>query len=141
MTWEDRSIERSIAEQHRRFDSMFEEILAALREGEPPEAIRDAFAQLREALESHIDQEDRLYYPSLRALRPAHRSVLDGLAVAHDAFRTRIEEIDARLGARDLGDAERALGAFGEAFAAHEAAEEQLLARIDAELAATASNG
>ncbi|MCX5738952.1 MAG: hemerythrin domain-containing protein [Proteobacteria bacterium] len=140
MTWEDRSIERSIAEQHRRFDSMFKEILAALREGEPPEAIRDAFAQLREALESHIDQEDRLYYPSLRALRPADRSVLDGLAVAHDAFRTRLGEIDARLGARDLGDAERAIRAFGEAFAAHEATEERLLARIDAELAATASD-
>lgn len=139
MTWEDRSLECSIAEQHHRLDAMFEEILVALREGEAREAIRDAFARLREALESHIDQEDRLYYPSLRALRPAHRTVLDGLAVAHDAFRTRLEEIDARLGARDLGDAERAIGVFGEAFAAHEATEERLLARIDAELSETAS--
>jgi len=140
MSWEDRSIEHSIAEEHRRLDALFEEILVAMREDEPPEAIRDAFARLREALESHIDQEDRLYYPSLRALRPAHRDVLYSLAAAHDVFRTRLEEIDTRLGARDLGAAERAIGAFGEAFAAHELTEERLLAHIDAEVAATASD-
>ena len=140
MSWQDRSIEHSIAEQHRRLDALFEEILVAMREHEPPEAIRDAFARLREALESHIDQEDRLYYPSLRALRPAHRDVLYSLSVAHDVFRTRLEEIEAQLGARDLGAAERAIGAFGEAFAAHELTEERLLAHIDAEVAATASD-
>jgi len=106
----------------------------ALREDDAPEAIRGAFARLREALESHIDQEDRLYYPSLRALRPAHRTVLDSLVVAHDGFRTRLAEIDAGLDTRDRTDAGIDLGAFAEAFAAHEAVEEQLLRRIDAEI-------
>jgi hypothetical protein len=134
MTWDDRSIEHSISEQHRHLDAMFEETLMALREDDAPEAIRAAFARLREAVESHIDQEDRLYYPSLRALRPAHRGVLDGLVVAHDGFRTRLEEIDVELGADDRVNAARDLGAFAEAFAGHEAVEEQLLRRIDAEI-------
>ncbi len=140
MTGEDRSIERSIAEQHRRLDAIFEEVLAVLHEREAPDAVRDAFARLRYALESHFDQEDRLYYPSLRALRPAHRAAVDDLALAHGAFRTRLETIGARLGARDFAAAERAIRAFGEAFAAHEATEERLLARIDAELSASTAD-
>jgi len=59
------SAERSIAEQHRRLDSMFEELLAAMREGDEAGVVGDAFARLREALEAHVDHEDRLYYPAL----------------------------------------------------------------------------
>jgi len=56
------------------------------------------------------------------------------LIAAHSGFRARLDEIDARLDARDLAAAERALGAFAGVFAAHEAVEEQLLQEIDAEL-------
>jgi iron-sulfur cluster repair protein YtfE (RIC family) len=134
------SIEHAVAEQHRRLDAMFEEALAAMREGAAPDAIRDAFERLREALEAHLAQEDRLYFPSLCALRPVHRSVLDGLVASHDGFRSRLEEIDAQLGTHDLGEAERALGAFCGAFTAHEASEERLLRSIDAEVAEAASS-
>lgn len=128
------SVERSVAEQHRRLDSMFEELLATLREGDDASAARGAFARLREALESHVDQEDRLYYPTLGTLRPKHRAVLDGLIAAHAEMRDRLEEIDARLAARELAEAERALGTFAGAFAVHETVEEQLLRQIDVEI-------
>ena len=141
MTGPDRSIERSIAEQHRRLDAMFEEILACLREGESRSAVRDAFARLRDALESHLDQEDRLYYPPLRALRPAHRADLDSLIVAHTGFRTRLDAIGAQLDAPEHADLERTIAAFAEAFGAHEANEERLLARIDAEVTGSLSHG
>jgi hemerythrin len=134
------SVGDAVAEQHRRLDAMFGEALAALRESAAPDAIRESFERLRGALETHLAQEDRLYYPSLGALRPVHRAVLDGLVAAHDGFRSRLEEIDARLGRQDLGEAERALGAFCNVFAAHEASEEQLLRKIDAEVAEAASS-
>lgn len=131
----DDSIEHAVAEQHRRLDAMFGEALAAMRESAAPDAIREAFGRLRDALDAHLAQEDRLYYPSLGALRPAHRPVLDALVAAHDGFRSRLEEIEAQMGRQDLGEAERALGAFCSAFAAHEASEEKLLKRIAAEVA------
>ncbi len=128
------SAERSVAEQHRRLDSMFEELLAAMREGDEAGVVGDAFARLREALEAHVDHEDRLYYPALGTLRPKHRAVLDGLIAAHARFRVHLDEIAVRLGARDIEAAEHALGAFAGVFAAHEAVEEQLLEEIDAEI-------
>jgi hemerythrin len=140
MTPKNDSIGQAVAEQHRRLDAMFGETLATLRESAAPDVIRLTFERLRDALEAHLTQEDRLYYPSLGVLRPVHRAVLDGLIAAHDGFRSRLEEIEARLGKQDLGEAERALGAFCSAFAAHEASEEQLLRRIDAEVAEAASS-
>ena len=134
------SLEQAVAEQHRRLDAMFGEALEALRENAAPETVRETFERLRETLETHLAQEDRLYYPSLGALRPVHRAVLDGLVAAHDGFRSRLAEIDARLGRQELGEAERALGAFCKVFAAHEASEEQLLRRIDSEVAEAASS-
>jgi hemerythrin len=125
---------RSVTEQHRRLDSMFEELLATMREGEEADAVEDAFGRLREALEAHVDHEDRLYYPALSALRPKHRAVLDGLIASHKGFRARLDEISGWLVARDLAAAERAIGAFAGTFAVHEAAEERLLQDIDAEL-------
>jgi len=86
-----------------------------------------------------ISPRRRALLPSLCALRPIHRPVLDALVAAHDGFRARLEEIEAQMGRQDLGEAERALGAFCSAFAAHEASEEKLLKRIDAEVAKAAS--
>ena len=136
----DDSIEHAVAEQHRRLDAMFAEALAAMRESAAADAIGEAFGRLRDALEAHLAQEDRLYYPSLCALRPVHRPVLDALVAAHDGFRARLEEIEAQMGRQDPGEAERALAAFCSAFAAHEASEEKLLKRIDAEVAEAASS-
>ena len=140
MTPDPDSIEHAVAEQHRRLDAMFEETLAAMREGAASDAIRETFERLREALETHLAQEDQLYYPSLGALRPVHRTVLDSLVAAHDGFRSRLDAIDARLTHQDLVAAERELGAFCSAFAVHEASEERLLRGIDAEVAEAAQS-
>jgi hemerythrin len=128
------SIEKLIATEHRRLDSIFEEVLGALREGDEAAAVRDAFARLREHVESHVSLEDRLYYPALRALRPAHRDPLLAITAAHEVFRARLAEIAASIeqGAFDAVDA--ALQAFATSFGAHESAEERLLHQIDAEL-------
>jgi hypothetical protein len=128
------SYEGVFAAQHRRLNSHFEGLLEALRAGGAPDALRDDFRRLREALEAHVDQEDRLYYPAVRALRPVHRPVLEELVVAHEIFRSQLGAIEASLAEAAFSAAERALVEFVEGFAAHEAAEEALLRRIDAEI-------
>ena len=128
------SYEGMFAAEHRRLDAMFETLLAALRDGASDPAVRDLFNEMREALEAHIDQEDRLYYPAVRALRPVHRNVIEGLVGAHELFRAQLGEIDASLASGVVTEAGRALAAFVKAFGEHEAAEERLLHAIDEEL-------
>jgi hypothetical protein len=128
------SYEGVFAAQHRELDTLFVGLLEALRAGGAPETIRDDFRRLREMLEAHVDREDRLYYPAVGALRPIHRPALDSLVFAHEIFRSQLGAIEASLADAAFADAERALGEFVEGFAAHEAAEEALLRRIDAEI-------
>ncbi|HYB12638.1 MAG TPA: hemerythrin domain-containing protein, partial [Myxococcota bacterium] len=91
------SLEGLVAAEHRRLDALFGEILSHLRKGGESSAAQDAFARLRNQLEAHLAREDRLYYPALRALRPAHREPLAVIAAAHDTFRSRLAEIEASL--------------------------------------------
>jgi len=105
--------EHAVAEQHRRLDAMFAEALAAMRESAAADAIGEAFGRLRDALEAHLAQEDRLYYPSLCALRPVHRPVLDALVGgARMASRCPARGDRSAMGRQDPGEAERALAAF-----------------------------
>jgi iron-sulfur cluster repair protein YtfE (RIC family) len=128
------SYERVFAAQHRRLDAMFESLLAGMRDGTDAGRLRTAFAEMCEALESHVAQEDRLYYPAVQALRPVHRAAIEDFTDAHDRFRAQLGEIDAILARGALAEAERAFATFVAAFGAHEAAEERLLQAIDEEL-------
>ncbi|RIL05052.1 MAG: hypothetical protein DCC71_11805 [Proteobacteria bacterium] len=136
----ERSYEATFARQHRQLDAMFDGLLLALRsDAGELHGVRERFAALRDALEAHVDQEDRLYYPAVRALRPVYRPQIEQLFDAHETFRARLGEIDASLANGAAADARAALGEFARAFALHEAAEEQMLRSIDAELAAAAA--
>lgn len=91
---------------------------------------RASFAALREALETHFEQEDSLYYPAIRALRPDTRETLARIAEGHQQFRETFADIDARIAEGALREAATRFDAFAEAFAQHEAMEEALLASI-----------
>jgi hypothetical protein len=129
------SYERSAAREHRRLDGMFETVLASLRSDDADgRAAGAAFAELRAALEAHIDQEDRLYYPAVRALRPVHTPVIEQLVDAHESFRAELDAVEAHLASGALDAAERTLAKFVEVFGLHEIAEERLLQSIDEEI-------
>lgn len=132
------SIGRLVAAEHSRLESLFAETLGNLREGAEGAAVHDAFAQLRDQLEAHLAREDRLYYPALRALRPAHREPLAAIAAAHDTFRSRLAQIEASLARGALDTALGGLESLADLFAAHEVAEEQMLHQIDQEIRAEA---
>ena len=133
------SIQNLISTQHRRIDSMVAEILGAVTETEDLALVRKAFARMRETLESHLDDEERLYEPALNTARPSHRHALQGFLEVHKVFRSRLAEIDADLADVSHAEAARELTDFIAIFEAHEAAEERLIDQLEAEtrLAAT----
>lgn len=132
------SYENTLVAEHRRLESMFAEVLGAIGDGEPQSVVRGAFEFLREALEAHVDQEDRLYYPALRALRPVHRAAIERLMAGHVEFRARLADVDATLAGGSTQQATAQLEALLRGFAAHEVAEETLLGEVDAELRVSA---
>jgi hemerythrin HHE cation binding domain-containing protein len=132
------SIGRLVAAEHSRLESLFAETLGNLREGAEGTRVDDAFARLRDQLEAHLAREDHLYYPALRALRPAHREPLAAIAAAHDAFRSRLAQIEASLARGAPDSALRELESLASLFAAHEVAEERMLHQIDQEIRAEA---
>ncbi|MCP5055121.1 MAG: hemerythrin domain-containing protein [bacterium] len=125
----------SIVAAHRSLDGLFESTRRSLEEGLGAPAI-DAFCRLREALEAHFEQEDRLYYPPIAALRPEARRSVEEFAAAHHVFRKKFGEIGGLLERNCLDEAGRVFGAFARMFAIHEAAEEKLVAELDRDVLA-----
>jgi len=123
-----------MAAAHRSLAAMFEETRAALRDGDGAEA-GAAFGRLREALEVHFEQEDRLYYPAIRALRPDRAEAVDQVGAAHERFIRRFEVIHGQIEAGELKDAVQSFEEFAEAFVYHEIREEDLIRSLEKELA------
>lgn len=132
-------IPKQVRTAHRRLEVLFAEAREALEEGEAGVA-REAVARLREALEIHFEQEDSLYYPSIAALRPEHRPPLQACMDSHDGFRERLAELARHVDGGEIGEAVRLFGRIADAFARHEAAEEQVLAAVERELRAAATS-
>ena len=121
-----------IAAQHRRLDPLFEAVRDAF-ERAAVDADR-ALADLAQALSTHFEQEDRLYYPTIGSLRPEHRGRVERFATDHRRFLDRLDGVAERVQRRALEDAAREFEAFADDFAGHEAGEEALLHALQAEL-------
>ena len=113
------SMKDSITTAHRRLDTLLGETRSALCATDEARASA-SFEHLRAALEAHFDQEDRLYYPPIRALRPDLEPIVDGFVAANAKFGGLLGEISESLDAGSLADAQQALEAFADAFAPHE---------------------
>jgi hypothetical protein len=130
------SIEHLVAAEHGDLECVFAETLRQLRQGTNGSVLPDAFVRLRDQLEAHLAREERLYYPAMRALQPAHRSSLAATIAAHGTLRQRLAEIEASLAGSGADVAVRAVESLASLFAAHEVAEEQLLQQIGREIRA-----
>ncbi len=127
------SVENSIATAHRRINALLVETASSVRAGDATSA-QAAFASLRSVLEAHFDQEDHLYYPTIRSLRPEFKPAIEALVAAHDRFRSQFAAIHRLVKAGPLVDAAGFLEEFGRAFSVHEEAEEQMLRSLDSQL-------
>jgi hypothetical protein len=129
-----RDIVERVRVEHVGLDDLFSELRDALADGVGTPAVAELFADLRTSLEMHLAREDRVYYPGLRGLRPAHSRLLATFCSAHDEFRSELAGITAALGDGSTAGLEDRIDAMARRFVMHEAAEELLLQRIDAEL-------
>lgn len=123
-----------VRDDHSRLDELFSQLREAIADGVGTATVADLFTRLRTSLEVHLAQEDRVYYPGLRDLRPEHRRMLDAFSAAHDEFRGELAEIAEAIGDAFATEAERRIEALARHFEMHESAEELLLQRIDDEL-------
>lgn len=128
------SVEREVFAQHRRLDALFEEVLDSFRPAGPPEATRGALKELREALETHFDQEDRLYYPAIWALRPDLKPTLKTLVDAHGEFVAHLDRLEISLDRGERAEARSVFDYLSAVFKRHEDAEEAVLATLDREI-------
>jgi hypothetical protein len=125
-------VRTQVASAHRRIDELLAKTRALLGGNSLAAAARD-FEGLREALQAHFLQEESLYYPPIVSLRPETKGALEAAIRAHADFRASLSGIADML-ARGLGaEADRALAAFEESFARHEAAEEDVLGALEDE--------
>jgi len=130
------SAEQVVRAEHRRLDERFAEAARILEEPVELEEARDAFAALAEQVDVHFEQEDRLYYATIAALRPELRRDVEAIGMAHRRFRLQLAEIGGQLASADLEAARRTFAHLSRAFEQHEAAEESLLERVDQEAVA-----
>lgn len=126
-----------ILEQHRRVDALLRDVREALRVRDAGRSAREAFTLLREALETHFEQEDRLYHPAIWSLRPTQKPALQACLRAHEEFRSMLRDVAELLESGAVEQAAHTFDLLVEGFARHEAAEEGVLAEIEHELART----
>jgi hypothetical protein len=101
-------MQHEVREAHRRLQELYADVQETLAEEPSNEAARAEFAALRESLDVHFEQEDRLYYSAIRSLRPELAQRVTGFAEALSEFAVLTRE-----------------------FGLHEASEEAMLAEME----------
>lgn len=121
------SVPQRVTHEHRRLHDCVGQARTALRgTGDARRAMEGLF----DATEAHFSREERLYYPTLWALRAELEQPLAALLSAHDGFRARLREIVRAQEGGDRRTALEQLEIFVELFAEHESAEDRVLASL-----------
>ena len=125
---------KRIADEHRALDRLFARALALLEAGSPDLQARDAFEELREALDSHLAAEENLYFPTIWALRPEFKDRLRAFIRAHHHFRGLIQEITGLMDSREAEEATHVVERLKDEFGIHEGGEEDVLRSLDEQI-------
>jgi hypothetical protein len=135
----DESLHDKVSSEHRRLEEMFEDLRAALRPQEgatgPGPVAAEILEKMREEVEAHFEVEERLYYPSIWALRPERRAPLAALLERHSRFLAQLEQVAGALQSGALPDAAALFETFSSEFGLHEEAEETILREVQQSLA------
>jgi hypothetical protein len=130
----------SVREEHRKLGDLIRRTREALTvtDGDLGDSLvaaaRATVRELSEALESHFEQEEYLYYPTIWALRPSFKKSLLDLIDCHPALRSLLADLAQALDEGAVTDARRRLEGLTRFFGQHEQAEEQILQALDREL-------
>lgn len=123
------ALDRRVTEEHQRLAPLFDAGAAALAASDPS-AVEAAIATLLRAVDAHLTQEDRMYYPALWTWRPELRGALERFIEAHERFREELQEIAEGLDPADLTVTTERFRSFTRSFAVHEVHEEEFLQNL-----------
>lgn len=124
-------VQQRVRSEHRRIDELFVDVAAVFKAPGDAEEMRDALAALAETLDVHFEQEERLYYASIAALRPDLQPEIAAISAGHRRFRLELAAIADQLERSDLTAARQGFTALARSFEQHEATEERLLHRVE----------
>lgn len=124
-------VQQVVRGEHRRVDDLLVEVGRVFGNPGDADGLRDAFAALSEQMDVHFEQEDRLYYASIGALRPDLKPRIVAISESHRRFRLELAAIGDQLERGDLAAARRSFAALATGFQQHEAVEEELLHRVE----------
>lgn len=127
-------MDNQVISEHRRLEDLFEALERAFADAQPVDSLWQAFEQLSEELQTHFEQEEHLYFPSIWALCPELKQPLGEAGDRHAWFRDQLRLLGDHLGHDDKEGAARVFRGLDESFRLHEQFEEQLLTRLDAAL-------
>lgn len=120
---------RSISDQHRQLDSLYDDLMDALERGDGARA-RLVFLRFGDALNAHFSLEESFFFPAVHGLYPAAEAELASLSLEHERFDRNLVEVSERLRSDDLSSAADGLDGLASALATHEKREEALLHTI-----------
>ncbi|MBJ20137.1 MAG: hypothetical protein CL933_12060 [Deltaproteobacteria bacterium] len=124
-----RGEERRITVQHERLDGLCREVYIQIEKHGPGRIVGD-YLLFMAVLEAHMKIEEEIYFPALHGLRADAGSELEDLIVEHLVLGEEALEVRDLLKANDRAGARVMLDRFARRLARHEAAEEDLIARI-----------
>jgi hypothetical protein len=127
-------LETNITDEHRALNGLFATTLELLEGGGSTVQARDAFEELREALESHLALEEDLYFPTIWALRDEFKAPLRAFIRAHHHFRGLAQEVAGLMDSDETEEASYVLERLSHEFRRHEGSEEAALRMLDLEI-------
>lgn len=123
--WPHANVNHARAE-HGYLEALLDETKRALQPSANPEQAQRAVAHFVEALTKHLEHEEKIYFPPLRALRPEHKLALKNFQLTHAQLRSQMQAVHSFLHDGALLEAGQAFEQLSAAFKAHEVEEEKL---------------
>jgi regulator of replication initiation timing len=117
---------KRLSTQHKQLDTFFDMVTSALERGSLTGA-RVSFVRFCDALEAHIDLEDRVFFPALRGLRPDMTERLTGLVEEHTAVRLELDQLRDLLAVGSAETFSKQFERLGVFLGEHERREDELL--------------
>lgn len=117
---------RRIHSQHTQLGTLHEEVVLALDRDEVHTASR-LFGHFEEALEAHLEVEERIYFPAVHGLVPRLASEIADLVGEHETIRAELPSIASLLRSGETEISRELLQSLAELLSEHERREEAML--------------
>jgi iron-sulfur cluster repair protein YtfE (RIC family) len=117
-------------EEHSELDRLVADVEDSLNGGRL-DAAQVALAALAEALESHFNVEERVYFPLVERFSPEHAAIVRGARMGHARVTESLDSLREVVERGEIAAARRALAMVLDLFRRHEGEEAKLIAELE----------